>query len=203
MRHALRLGGLVGLALVLVSVLPASALAAPAAGRYYVVIRGVDEAQGISSGIATEAKALFEDELKRHPEFTLDPPPGLPSDPAEMAKELKRRKVRAFELTLKILEVDRALNPPPPGKQFRVLVRGIKLAVIGDTLPEKVLAIGGNGESQVGQEVGREANLDQQGKSLLLDCAKDAIKQAVDMTLAKLDLAQKSAHGHKRRHHKT
>lgn len=201
MRNALLSSSLLG-ALVVTLGAP-SAIAAPARGRYYVVVRGVDEAKGISSGIGEEAKALFLDELKRHPELTLDPPPGLPTEPDAMVKELKRRKVRAFELTLKILEVDRALNPPPPGKQFQVLVRGIKLAVIGDTLPEKILAIGGDGEAQIGQEVGKEADLAKEGKSILLDCTKQAIKQAVDMTIAKLDLAAKPAHGHKRHHKKT
>ncbi len=161
------------------------------AGRYYVVVRGVDEAQGVSSGLTAELKALFTAELKKHPEFTLEPPAGLPTDPEAMDEELKKRKIKALEVTLKVLGVTREINPPKEGKQYRVLVRGIKLAVFGDVLPTKVMAIGGDGESQAGAEVGKTADLDKEGKALLLDVSKEAIKQAVDMTVNKLNLAGK------------
>jgi hypothetical protein len=164
--------------------------AAPA-GRYYVVIRGVDEASGVKSGVVNELRALFVDELKRHAEFTLDPPPGLPQDPEQMSEELKKRKLRAFELTLKVLGVTRATNPPPAGKQYRVLVRGIKLSIVGDTLPEKVMAIGGDGAAEVGAEIGAHENEEKTGNQLLLDASKEAIRQAVEMTVTKLNLAAK------------
>jgi hypothetical protein len=160
-------------------------------GKYYVVVRGVEEADKAHSGIVDDLKRLFVEEIKRHPELTLDPPPGLPTDPEAMSNELKKRKLRAFELTLKVLDVVREVKPPPAGKQYRVLVRGIKLSVFGDTLPEKVMAIGGDGESQVGSEIGLHENEEKEGKSLLIDASKEAIKQAVDMTVTKLNLAGK------------
>jgi hypothetical protein len=159
--------------------------------KYYVVVRGVEEAEKAKSGIVDDLKRLFVEEIKRHPELTLDPPPGLPTDPEAMSNELKKRKLRAFELTLKVLDVVREVKPAPTGKQYRVLVRGIKLSVFGDTLPEKVMAIGGDGESQVGSEIGAHENEEKEGKSLLIDASKEAIKQAVDMTVTKLNLAGK------------
>lgn len=159
--------------------------------KYYVVVRGVEEAEKAKSGIVDDLKKLFVEEIKRHPELTLDPPPGLPTDPEAMSNELKKRKLRAFELTLKVLDVVREVKPPPAGKQYRVLVRGIKLSVFGDTIPEKVMAIGGDGESQVGAEIGAHDNEEKEGKSLLIDASKEAIKQAVDMTVTKLNLAGK------------
>jgi hypothetical protein len=161
------------------------------AQKYYVVVNGVDEATGVSSGISDEAKQLFIDELKRHDELTLEAPPGLPTEPRALDAALKERKLRAFEVTLKIQSVKRSVDPPPPGKQYRVLVRGVKLSVFGDTLPEKVMAIGGDGEAEVGEEVGRNDDIDVKGKKLLIECAKTAIKQAVDMTITKLNLADK------------
>src|SRR5258706_15378382 len=115
----------------------------------------------------------------------------MPTDPEQLVAWLKEHKLKAFEVSLKVLSVTRALKPPPPGKQYRVLVRGIKLSVFGDTLPEKVMAIGGDGESEVGAEVGKSSNVDAEGKQLLLECAKVAVTQAVDMTVAKLALADK------------
>lgn len=175
-------------------VLLAVATPAQAAGRakYYVVVRGVDEAEGVSSGILAELRELFVAELGRHPELTLEPPPGLPEEPEAMKAELKKRKLKAFEVTLKVLSVTRELKPPAPGKQYQVLHRGIKLSVFGDTLPEKIVAIGGDGDAMVGADVGRQEDLEREAKVLLLDCAKEAVKQAVDMTVHKLNLAGKA-----------
>ncbi len=124
----------------------------------------------------------------------------LRTDPEALETALKQRKLRAFEVTLRILEVSRTLDPPPPGKQYSVLGRGIRLSVFGDTLPEKVMAIGGDGESRIASEVSRHADTAQtakEGKSLLLEAAKMAITQAVDMTVNKLALAAKPARARK------
>jgi hypothetical protein len=171
-----------------VAILLALTLSGPAAAapRYFVVVRGVDEAAGVKSGIVDEAKQLFIAELKKHPELTLEAPAGLPDDAAAMAAALKQRGLHAYEMTLKLLAVSQSLQPPPPGKQYRVLERRIQLSVFGNTLPDKKLAIGGDGESQIGAEIGKAADVDQEGRKLLLECTKVAVAQAVDMTLAKL-----------------
>jgi hypothetical protein len=161
------------------------------AAKFYVVVRGVDEADGVHSGIKDEALKLFTDELKKHPELTLEAPPGLPTEPDALKSALKAKKMRALEVTLRILGVTEAVNPPPPGKQFRVLVRGIKLSVFGDTLPEKVLAIGGDGDAQVGVEIGNNANVEKEAKPALLDATKEAVRQAVEMTVTKLKMGDK------------
>lgn len=163
------------------------------ATKFYVVIRGVEDAEGVKSGIKDEALKVFKDELGHHPELTLTPPPGLPAgdNPDELRSALKAKGLKALELTLRILSVKQEINPPPPGKKFRVLVRGIKLSVFGDSLPDKVLAIGGDGESQVAAEIDANANLDREGKPLLVDATKEAVKQAVDMTVAKLKIGDK------------
>jgi hypothetical protein len=162
-------------------------------GRYFVRVRNVIEAQGVSSGFVEEAKQLFIEELKKHPAFTLDWPADMPNgdDLDALKKELRKRKMRAFEVSLKILDAQKAIDPPPPGKQYRILTRGIKLAVFGDTLPDKVLAIGGDGESRVQTEIGKQADVEKEGKSLMADCTKEAVRQAVEMTLNKLDISDK------------
>jgi hypothetical protein len=87
--------------------------------------------------------------------------------------------------------VKRALDAPKPGKQYRVLSRGIRLSVFGNTLPDKVLAIGGDGESSVAAEVGKQADIDREAGKLMEEATKEAVRQAVEMTLNKLDLADK------------
>ena len=165
--------------------------ASPAfAAKFYVVVRGVEDAEGVHSGIKDEALKAFKDELARHAELTTTPPPGLPSsdDPEKLKAALKQKGWKALELTLRIMAATQEVKPPADGKMYRQLVRGIKLSVFGDSLPDKVLAIGGDGESQVAAEVNANANLDKEGKPLLVDACKEAVKQAVDMTVAKLKI---------------
>ncbi len=178
---------------VLATILLLAGASATPGGRYYVVVRGVDEAAGVDSGMRPELQRMFVEELKKHPAFVLDAPPDLPSEPKAMAQALKRRHLKAFELTLKILEVKRALEPPAPGKPYRRLERGIRLTVLGDTLPEKVIAIGGDGESTIQAEIGGSTDIEVEGRKLLSEAARSAVTQAVDMTLAKLKLADKPA----------
>ncbi len=164
-----------------------------AATKLYVVVRGVEDANGVKSNIKDEALAAFKAELARRPELTTVAPPGLPSgdDPEALHDALVKRNIKALELTLRIMAVTQEVKPPADGKQFRQLVRGIKLSVFGDTIPDKVLSLGGDGESQVASEVGANANLDKEGKPLLVDACKEAVKQAVDMTVAKLQIGDK------------
>ena len=90
------------------------------------------------------------------------------------------------------MAVTQEVKPPAAGKQYRQLVRGIKLSVFGDSIPDKVLSLGGDGESQVATEISAGANLDKEGKPLLVDATKEAVKQAVDMTVAKLQVGDKT-----------
>lgn len=166
------------------------AQAAPAT-KWLVVVQGVEDAEGVHSGVTDQARQIFVDELKKHPELTLEAPPGLPSEPEALKKALVQQHLRALEVTLRILKVTSEVLPPPEGKRFRVLQRGIKLSVFGDSLPEKVLAIGGDGDATVGVEIAANANLEAEGKPALTDALKEAVRQAVDMTVTKLKLGDK------------
>lgn len=160
--------------------------------RFFVVVRGVEEASGVRSDLLEDARKLFSDELARHPELTLTPPPELNADPAgdkETYKEaLRAHKLRAIELTLRILDVTKSTEAPPAGKALRVLKRGIRLSVIGDTLPDKIMAIGGDGSAAIAAEIRKTDNEEVEGHKLLAEAAKIAITQAVDMTVTKLKL---------------
>jgi hypothetical protein len=177
------------LAIALLSAVPASAHT-----KFYVVVRGVEDASGGKGGaIKDEALNAFKADLATRSELTTTPPPGLPpaTDPEALHDALVKRGIKALELTLRILSVTEEVKPPAPGKQYRQLVRGIKLSVFGDSIPEKVLSLGGDGESEVATEIGANANLEKEGKPLLVDACKEAVKQAVDMTVAKLKLGDK------------
>src|SRR6185312_1665670 len=127
------------LALALLTASPAFA-----ATRFYVVVRGVEDANGVKSGIKDEALSAFKAELAKRPELTTVAPAGLPSadDPEALHDALVKRGIKALELTLRIMSVTQEVKPPAEGKQYRQLVRGIKLSVFGDSIPDKVLSLG-------------------------------------------------------------
>jgi len=171
------------------------AWAAPPTQRYFVVIRDVDEAATANSGMVEEARKLFAAELARHPELVLTAPPGTSLSAESAASDLeaykavlRANKLKALELTLRILEVTRALEPPPAGKPFRVLKRGVQVSVFGTTLPDKIMAIGGDGDSTIAAEIRKTESEEVEGQKLLAEATKAAITQAVDLTVAKLKL---------------
>ncbi len=180
---------------VALAALAALAGTASAAPRFFVVVRTVDEAPGVKSEMLADARKLFAEELGSRPELTLTPPVELSGDEAELKGDpekyraaLRAHSLRAVELTLKILEVERVTEPPPSGKPFRVLKRSIRLSVFGSTLPDKIMAIGGDGDSSIAAEIHKNEDEAVEGKKLLAEATKIAIKQAVDMTVAKLTM---------------
>ena len=155
--------------------------------KYYVEVRSVIENEGVQSGIATEALDHLRAELAKRPECTLDSPVDKGASPDALRSALKQKKLRGIELSLKILAVEDGLDPPPAGKQYKVLTRGIKVSLFGNTIPDQTLSLGGDGESTIKVELGKRSDVEQERRALLLEASKSAMIQAVDMTLRKLE----------------
>lgn len=133
---------------------------------------------------AMMARDFLREALAKRPEVTLELSAPL-DNPEAVKAEVKRRNLRAYELTLRVLRQERSVKPPPPGKTFRLLEQNIRLSLVGVTFPEKLLALGGDGESTVQIEVGNPIN-DRQESEVLTEALKDAIEQAVKQGMAKL-----------------
>jgi hypothetical protein len=185
--------------LMLLWLLPFAASAELPAPRYYITIRDVQGPPGTGKDDAAVglARKLFQEELGRQKAITLDGA-GLPAGGAPLGLELKRRHLKGYQLTLRLLSVTRSLNPPPQGKQYRVLERGVRLNVIGTTLPDDQLAVGGDGESTVQADVGAQVS-ERKAEELLGDALRDAIAQAVQQAIRKLDQGGKTPAPEKRR----
>src|SRR5688572_22810315 len=87
---------------------------AEAKGKFFIRITEAEEAQGIESGLLTEAKKLLADELRRRPEFVLDIP-GLPTEPDALAAELKRRNLKGYSVVLRLTRFKTQVLPPRQG----------------------------------------------------------------------------------------
>lgn len=143
-------------------------------------------AAATAKGPAQLARELLSEALRKRPEVTLEL--ESPLDNAEAVKaECKRKGLKPYEVNLRVMRMDRSVKPPPAGKKFRMLEQNVKLSLVGVTFPEKMLAVGGDGESTVQIEVGQDVSATQE-QEVLEEALKDAIEQAVKSGLAKLSM---------------
>jgi hypothetical protein len=139
-----------------------------------------------AKGPAQLARDLLSEALRKRPEVTLELEASL-DNPEAVKAECKRKGLKPYEVNLRVLRMDRSVKPPPPGKKFRMLEQNVKLSLVGVTFPEKMLALGGDGESTVQIEVGQDVSATQE-QEVLEEALKDAIEQAVKQGLAKLSM---------------
>jgi hypothetical protein len=165
--------------------------------KYYVTVGGVEQADNVKRGVVDlgDLKKWFIAELKSRPELTLDLPAGvdLEAGDSDVQRGFMRAGLKAFELSVRVLDVKQDQAPPKPGKTFATLTRGIRLSVFGQTIPGKVMAIGGDGAADLQVDIGRNDDLTKLNGELMTDATKQSLKQAVDMTITKLKLAGKPA----------
>lgn len=163
--------------------------------RYFIRLRAIEIAAGItvagigSDGLKAMAKENLLEALGKRPEVVLKLE-GLADDagPEKFGEELKRRKLKGYEVTLNVIKFDRQVLPPPAGRKFRLLEQSIKLSLVGTLYPgEPTLALGGDGESTVQIEVGAQIS-ENQDRDVLSDVVKDAVGQAVTQALRKLEI---------------
>lgn len=174
----------------LVPLLQGEGAAWAAAKRYYIVVGGVKNADGspkdAQDPTALLARQALVEELARRPEVSTQEA-GLPAEGPALAAELARRKLKGYEVTLRLLKVGKALSPPPPGRRFQVLEQSVRLSMVGTTLPGAQLTLGGDGESSLQAEVGATVSPHQE-QELLREALRDAIRQAVGQALRKLQV---------------
>jgi hypothetical protein len=180
------------LVLSLLALTPAVAFA-DAAPKYYLVVQPLEGAKDIPPQLVDK---LFREEVGRHAELTLERA-DMPKEPKAIADKLAELKLKGYYVTVKILNSKRTLTPGSPGKRPQ-LEREVKLSLIGATIPEQLVAFGGDGESIAASEVGKTIS-PQEESSLLSDALKDAIAQAVSTAVTKLDTSAKGSSGHGKR----
>ena len=164
--------------------LPATAAAAPAQGRakYYFAVAEVKSDVPVDDQLQLAAKEVLNQDLAARPEFTSD----LGGTTGEaLAAELKRRNLKGFNVSLKLVSIAREPKPPKPGGRLKQLEVSAKVAVFGTTIPEAKLAFGGDGEAIVEAEI-VERRLDEEAAALTKDALTQAVRQAVDQAIGKL-----------------
>jgi hypothetical protein len=161
----------------------AVAMAKPAAKpRYYFAVGEVKSDVPVDESLRVAARDVLAKDLSGRPEFTED----LGGATGEaLPEELKRRKLKGFNVTLKISAYSQEPKPPRPGGRLKQLAVGVKVSVFGTTIPEAKLAFGGDGEAAVEAEI-IERRQAEEAATLSRDALVQAVKQAVDQAVGKL-----------------
>jgi hypothetical protein len=163
---------------------PAARVASAAAAepKYFFEIKEVTAAPDVDAAVKTAAADALKAELASRPEWASD---VQAADPAALASELARRKLRGFEVKVRIENFKQEMKDPRPGGRLKQLAVNVKLVIIGATIPDAKMAFEGNGESSVEAEVAEKrmaADSDRASKAAL----KSAVKQAVEEAVIKL-----------------
>jgi hypothetical protein len=160
-----------------------SALAA--GPKYYFQLHEVKAGPDIDPALKAYAGEALNAELASRPEWASDV--GAQGD--ALVAALNRRKLRGFDVTVRIESLKKEVKDPSPGARHKRLGVGVRLTVFGTTIPEEKLAFSGDGEAGLESEV-PEKRMEAEGTSLARDAIKDAVKQAVDQAVMKLAIGK-------------
>ena len=175
----------------------AQAPARAAEPKYYFQIKEVTAAPDVEEGVKTAAADALKAELASRPEWASDigsAPVG--GDRSALAAELTKRKLRGFDVSVRIDTFKKEMMDPRPGGRLKQLAVNVKLTIIGATIPDAKFAFEGNGEAGVEAEVSEKkmaADTAMASKAAL----KSAVKQAVEQAVVKLGAPTPSGGGKK------
>ena len=150
--------------------------------KYFFQIKEVTTGPDVDPAVKTAAADALKAELASRPEWASD---IQATDQAALAAELTKRKLRGFEVTVRIENFKQEMKDPRPGGRLKQLAVNVKLVIIGATIPDAKMAFEGNGESGVEAEVAEKrmaADSERASKAAL----KSAVKQAVEEAVIKL-----------------
>jgi hypothetical protein len=164
----------------------ATVAAAPTADasepKYFFQIKEVTTGPDVDAAVKTAAADALKAELASRPEWASD---VQASDQPALATELAKRKLRGFEVTVRIENFKQEMKDPRPGGRLKQVAVNVKLVIIGATIPDAKMAFEGNGESTVEAEVSEKrvaVDSERASKAAL----KSAVKQAVEEAVIKL-----------------
>lgn len=156
--------------------------------RYYVSVRGVIDPNGEQGGSVEDLRELFSEQLRRRPDTTITQPAWLPVGVAQMRAELAAHHVKAYEAYLKVRALDeRVVQLPEDPNRRRVTVE-IDVQVVGSTMPDRILKIGGDGAASSTIVIGPTVDASAVVRRMRREVAAEAIQAALLNTEEKIQL---------------
>lgn len=152
--------------------------------RYFLRLLSVNEPAKLKPSLKQGARQELLKALGRYGEVTTDLG-QQPKDAAALARLLKARKLAGYELGFRITRATHSMNPPAPGKVYKVLMVELGVAIDMQKIPTDQMAVAGEGTAQVGVETKRFNKKERD--ELLREALAEATKQAVHRTIQKLN----------------
>lgn len=155
--------------------------------RYYLQVDKVVPAEGISAAVADAAKATFLDLLSKRPEFvmTMEGAPDPATDVPGYLAYLKKHKLKAYTVELRVDKYERSLAPLVAPKKGQLLTISVAVSVLGADIPEGSWAMTGDGSASIAAEVGTKVSAKLEER-ITGETLTGALTQAVDRALLKL-----------------
>jgi hypothetical protein len=98
---------------------------------------------------------------------------------------MKKKKLRAFDVTIKVTAWEREVLPPKEGKTGQILKQHVAVSLLGTSPPDNTLSITGDGMATIAAEVGK--NIRPKDEEYVIGSALDtALGQAVENALERL-----------------
>ena len=122
-----------------------------AAPKYYFQLQPVKAGPELDAATKAFAGEALKAELASRPEWASDVgaagQQGPGQDRSELVAELKKRKLRGFDVTARIENLKQQVKDPKPGSRNKQLAVEVQLTVFGTTIPDAKLAFSGDGQS--------------------------------------------------------
>jgi hypothetical protein len=153
--------------------------------KYFFQIKEVTAGPDVDPAVKTAAADALKAELASRPEWASD---IQASDQAALVAELTQRKLRGFDVKVRIENFKQEMKDPRPGGRLKQLAVNVKLVIIGATIPDAKLAFEGIGEAGVEAEVSEKrmaADSAMASKAAIKSAVKQAVEQAVEKLGAK------------------
>lgn len=174
-------------ALVALLLSPSLAAAKKPKERYHLRIDQVRSVDGVPDEVAETAKAMLETIISKRPDFvmTLEGAPDPATDAPAFAAWLKKNRIKAFSVELKLTTYSKTVTPAPEGKKGQVLTVTVAVEILGSSLPDMSWAMTGDGSAMIATEVGSKVSAAIE-KNVTKEVLTSALTIAVDRALHKL-----------------
>ena len=163
--------------------------------RYYFHVGEIKAPESVDPALREETARALRDELAERSEWESDL--GVGGDRQAEVAALAARKLRGFDVSVKVHEIKRDLNENQPGVGTKRVGVKVRLEVLGLTLPGEKLAFSGDGEA-AGEIEASERRLEGEARGLEKELLRAAVKQAVDAAMVKLSLPASKPKNEKR-----
>lgn len=163
--------------------------------RYYFHVGEIKAPESVDPALRDETARALREELAERSEWESDL--GVGGDRQAEVAALAARKLRGFDVSVKVHEIKRDLNENQPGVGTKRVGVKVRLEVLGLTLPGEKLAFSGDGEAS-GEIEASERRLEGEARGLEKELLRAAVKQAVDAAMVKLSLPASKPKNEKR-----